>query len=257
MAKKLGELLVEADIIDKHQLDTATVIQATSNRRLGSILIRLGYISENVLIDFLAKQQGHFTTTDYIRVDDDVKKLIPKYLCKKLMCVPLSVNDNIINLAMLDTLDDYAITHIEEYTNKVVNPMLASNTRINEAITTLPFSYKDIFNSDNIRRLSLSLTILIVLLLVVASVKYSKIVHEMEYGSKVIDDTGVTHYSNKDIFINKLPNGHFVLLGRGAHTDGQYNIEFEDAESLRVFVRGSAHKFSAEQVKYIEAISIR
>jgi len=254
MTKRLGELLVTAHIITQFQLDTATTIQATSNRRLGAILIKLGYITEDTLIDFLAKQQHHFTTTDYIRVDDEVKRIIPKYLCKKFGCVQLSLNDNVINLAMVNTLDEYAITYIEEYTHKVVNPMLASNTRINEAISTLPFSYKDIFNQDNIRRISLSLVVMIAFLLVVASIKYSAIVHDIKYGSTVTEDDGTVHYSNKDIFIKKLPDGHFVLLGRGAYTNGQYNIEFKDAQLLRQFIKESSGKFSSEQKTYIETV---
>jgi len=254
MAKRLGELLIEAHAIDEHQLDTATAIQATSNRRLGSILIKLGYIAENTLIDILAKQQDHFTTTNYIRVDDNVKHLIPNYLCKKLGCVPLSLNDNIINLAMLDTLDDYAITHIEEYTNRVVNPMLASNTRISEAIDSIPLSYRDIFNQDNLRKISLSLAVMIAFLVVIASIKYSAIVHEIEYGSTATEDDGTVHYSNKDLFIRKLPDGHFVLLGRGAHTNGQYNVEFMNAQLLRQFLKENSDKFSSEQMKYIETV---
>ncbi len=56
MAKKLGELLIEAGFIQQEELDKALKIQESVGGRLGAVLIRIGAVSEDSLLQVLSPQ---------------------------------------------------------------------------------------------------------------------------------------------------------------------------------------------------------
>ena len=56
---KIGELLLKDNIITREQLDKALEIQKTEPGKLGSILIRQGYVSEEDIAQVLSKQFGY------------------------------------------------------------------------------------------------------------------------------------------------------------------------------------------------------
>jgi len=58
MSKKLGELLIENNLVSEQQLLAALAIQETNKRLLGSILIEQGYITKEKLESILARQAG-------------------------------------------------------------------------------------------------------------------------------------------------------------------------------------------------------
>ena len=59
MSKKpLGELLIEAGLVNKEQLSHALKVQKEQGGKSGQILVRLGYISMDSLVEFLSKQHS-------------------------------------------------------------------------------------------------------------------------------------------------------------------------------------------------------
>lgn len=54
---RLGDLLVTEGLITEQQLQQALQVQKGSNEKLGAILIRLGVLQEERLIDLLARQR--------------------------------------------------------------------------------------------------------------------------------------------------------------------------------------------------------
>ena len=56
MKQRLGEMLVDGSQITREQLDEALSIQKQEGKLLGFILVNLGYIDEEVLLDFLELQ---------------------------------------------------------------------------------------------------------------------------------------------------------------------------------------------------------
>lgn len=56
MAKKLGELLLQEGLIEAEQLTRALEEQQHGGERVGTVLIKLGFISDDVLVEFLARQ---------------------------------------------------------------------------------------------------------------------------------------------------------------------------------------------------------
>jgi general secretion pathway protein E len=67
---KLGELLLDRDLILESDLRKALHIQATGGGRLGAILVRIGALSEGALLEVLSEQLGCEVLTDHALPDD-------------------------------------------------------------------------------------------------------------------------------------------------------------------------------------------
>jgi len=52
----LGEMLTKEGVINKEQLDQALLAQKKSKKRLGRVLIELGFVPEEVVIEYLSSQ---------------------------------------------------------------------------------------------------------------------------------------------------------------------------------------------------------
>jgi len=88
--KRLGESLIEAGLINREQLNLGLNEQIKSRQKLGQVLIRLGFITVDTLIKFLAKQYGVMGVDLYKEIiDDEVQNLIPQNLIEKFQILPI------------------------------------------------------------------------------------------------------------------------------------------------------------------------
>jgi hypothetical protein len=89
---KVGEILLRAGVIDRHQLQAALGEQRRWGRRLGSTLIKLGFVEERALVRALASQLGlPVATLEGKRIHPDVLGLVPGEVAEKHMVIPLFV----------------------------------------------------------------------------------------------------------------------------------------------------------------------
>src|SRR6266568_4082900 len=122
MSGRLGELLVQED-------------QRKTGGRIGSLLVRSGAIAEGDLTNFLSKQYGvpAISLKDF-DVDDEVIKLIPKTIAEKHQVVPVNRAGSSLIIAMSDPSNIFAIDEIKFHTGYNVEPVVASEQAIKEAI---------------------------------------------------------------------------------------------------------------------------
>jgi chromosomal replication initiator protein DnaA len=135
--QKLGEMLVSHGVISKKQLRKALEEweNDTQGKRLGTILVELGYVPEETLIAFLAKQCGipHLKLSDY-EIDSEVIKYLPADLVSDFLAVPIDKLGKILTVAMVDPLDESAIQRIREATGYVVKPIVCTQADMEDAI---------------------------------------------------------------------------------------------------------------------------
>lgn len=136
---KLGEILRQAGIIDDFQLNSALSYQRHWGGRFGESLIRLGYISEEKLQSFLARQ-FELPRIDLAgrRVADDVLQYIPAAKARELNVIPverreLSGTMQLV-VAMTDPTNLTAIDSLQFLTGCRILPALASAESIGRAI---------------------------------------------------------------------------------------------------------------------------
>src|SRR5581483_8303247 len=91
MSKRLGDLLVKEKIINPEQLQQAIKVQRETNCRLGSALVKLNFLSDVDVTNFLSRQYGvPAINLAYFEVDPAVVKLIPYETAKRYQILPLS-----------------------------------------------------------------------------------------------------------------------------------------------------------------------
>ncbi len=135
MAKKLGAMLVEAELITEEQLQRALEEQLTRGGRLGSNLVQLGMVKEEDLRNFLAKQHGVSTIDlDSVELDPQVVNLITPSVAKQHHIVPVSKSGNVLTIAMADPLDIFAIEDVKFMTGLNVVPMVTTESQIQRTL---------------------------------------------------------------------------------------------------------------------------
>ena len=135
MAKKLGDLLVEAGLITKEQLKEALEVQKNDNERLGTILVKLGYLTEEEITSFLSKQYGiPAVNLEHFEISEDVIKRIPSDIARKYMLIPITRTGSTLTVAMADPTNIYALDDIKFLTGLNVEPVVASELSIKKAI---------------------------------------------------------------------------------------------------------------------------
>lgn len=134
--KKLGEMLVDAGLLTPSQLQEALRHQRFVGGRMGSNLVSLGFISEDVLMDFLAQKTG-FPRVELraLEVPTAVLERIPKRLAEQMVLLPISFKEpKSLVLAMADPSDLSAIDSARFASGLTIEPMVASYTTLKTAI---------------------------------------------------------------------------------------------------------------------------
>src|SRR5246127_1053377 len=91
MSQRLGDLLVKEKIITPEQLQQATKVQKEQNCRLGSALVKLNFLNDEDVTNFLSRQYGvPAINLSYFEIDPSVVKLIPFETAKRYQILPLS-----------------------------------------------------------------------------------------------------------------------------------------------------------------------
>jgi type IV pilus assembly protein PilB len=135
MSQRLGDLLVKEKVITTDQLEQALKVQKESGTRLGSILVKLGYLSDEDVTNFLSRQYGvPAINLTYFEIDPAVVKLIPYETAKRYQILPLSRVGASLTIAMVDPTNVFAMDDIKFMTGFNIEPVVASESSILEGI---------------------------------------------------------------------------------------------------------------------------
>ena len=250
--KRLGDLLIEARLITQDNLEKALRLQVDGNRRLGYLLIKMGFISESELHGILSKQLDLPIVDIEEEFNQQVKTILPRYLCQKYSAIPLNLGDNnTLTTAMVDPSDSEAVSDIENYTGKVIRPVLASKSNISKGIKSLlPWSFKEFLNPQISRKLTATVAIIALLLVVVTATQFYQNSIEEKYG-KITKTPQSISYENLELIVGFDDKNKVSLLGRGAHAQGYYSVTFNDRETLSAFIDSKKNDFSARQIEWL------
>jgi type IV pilus assembly protein PilB len=135
MSGKLGEILLKENLISAEQLKQAIEHQKANGGRLGNSLVKLGFLSDDEVTAVLSRQYGvPSINLSYFEVDPSVIKLIPMETAMKYQILPLSRVGSSLTVAMVDPTNVFAMDDIKFMTGFNIEPVVASETAIMEAI---------------------------------------------------------------------------------------------------------------------------
>src|SRR5579864_7776775 len=135
MSQRLGDLLVREKVINNDQLDKALKEQKATGGRLGSVLVKLGFLSDEEVTNFLSRQYGvPAINLQFFEIDPNVVKLIPQETARKHQILPLSRVGASHTIAMVDPTNVFAMDDIKFMTGFNIEPVVASESAIMEGI---------------------------------------------------------------------------------------------------------------------------
>jgi len=135
ISTKIGAILLSENLITEEQLQKAIEIQKKEGGRLGSILVKLGYVDEVKIAEFLSQQYGvPFVDLKSKQIDPKILSLIPKDLCKKYMVVPFDRAGNTLHVAIVDPSNAYALEDLRFITGYTIKPYVAVESTISQIL---------------------------------------------------------------------------------------------------------------------------
>ncbi len=134
---RLGEKLVHMGLISQDQMQVALTEQKNTKKMLGSILVDMGFITESVLGEILAESSGTIKfDPKSTMLDSALVRKIPKDLAMRHKVVPVSMDGDMVQLAMADVYNVIAIDQVRRHfpRNVKIVPIYCTDSEILELI---------------------------------------------------------------------------------------------------------------------------
>lgn len=132
---KIGEFLLDDNKITRDQLENALEVQKKEPGKLGSILIRLGYVTEEDIAQALSKQFGYPSINlSKFDIDERVLELIKPEMARKHIVMPVHRIGSILTLAMADPSNLFVQEEIRFSTNLRIQAVIAPESSIIQSI---------------------------------------------------------------------------------------------------------------------------
>lgn len=131
----LGQLLLKAKLITDEQLNEAVRLQKLEGKRLGSVLLKMGFINEESLITFLSRQYNApaINLSDH-KIDSNLLKLIPYETARKYQLIPISKDGASLRIAVVDPSNNFAVDEVRFLTGMKISVHVAAESAVMDAI---------------------------------------------------------------------------------------------------------------------------
>ncbi|MBI2835484.1 MAG: type IV-A pilus assembly ATPase PilB [Acidobacteria bacterium] len=135
MAVRIGELLLKEKRITPAQLQDALNQQKAQGGKVGSLLVKLGYVKDEEITTLLSRQYGvpSISLADF-EIDPAVLKIVSAETAQKYLIIPLSRSGATLTIAMTDPTNVFAMDDIKFMTGYNVEPVVASESAVFAAI---------------------------------------------------------------------------------------------------------------------------
>src|SRR6267154_6908510 len=135
MAVRIGELLLKEKLITPEQLSQALAQQKANGGKLGYNLVKMGFVKDDQITTLLSKQYGvPSINLAQFKIDPTIVKLVPTETARKYQIIPLSRSGSTLTIAMTDPTNVFAMDDIKFMTGYTVEPVVASEVAITDAI---------------------------------------------------------------------------------------------------------------------------
>jgi type IV pilus assembly protein PilB len=138
MKRYLGEILVDQGVITRAQLDEALIENRATNRRLGEVLLRKGWLFPADFYRALAEQHEiEIVDLETNPPDPLFARKVPETLARRLLAIPVGEMGNSLKVAMAEPFDVFAIDDLRAATGQTIIPVLAEPDQLQRIINTI------------------------------------------------------------------------------------------------------------------------
>jgi len=143
-SKRLGETLVHEKLLTREELQDSFREQDTSGERLGTILVRRGYVQEEVLAEVMAKEFSlPFVSPSQYFISSDLLSLFPVEMLEKYEFVPLDKLGKLLTVAATNVLDKEALEEIQKLSGCTVQTYVAPISQVQATIEKVATQEKE------------------------------------------------------------------------------------------------------------------
>jgi type IV pilus assembly protein PilB len=133
---RLGEMLLSKKLITKEQLDTAHEYQKSLGGKLGGIVVKLGYMTDDALTREIARHYNmEVTDLANMILPVNLLKSVPRAIIEKHNVIPVHVTNDVLTVAMSDPTDYEALDELQFVTGKKIETTLTTRDAVKRAIT--------------------------------------------------------------------------------------------------------------------------
>ena len=136
--KRIGEWLISEKVISQEQLERALEVKEHNSKKLGEIIVDLGFCSEEVIVDVLSRKLNFDkVSVAAMKIDEEILALASGQILRKYAMIPFEYKEgtaNVLRVAMADPLDMNAIDDLMIITNLQIEPCIAPTTEIMQAL---------------------------------------------------------------------------------------------------------------------------
>ena len=133
---RLGDILVETNVISETQLQLAVDHHRRTGLRLGDALLQLGFVNEEMLKLALCTQLDvAFVDLDRFSIDRGLGALVPKNFAQQHRVLPVARVDNVLTLALADPTDGWIAENLETMTGCDVRLVMSTDAAFQRAFT--------------------------------------------------------------------------------------------------------------------------
>ncbi len=128
-------MLMARGLLSQDDLDRALELQKERGEKIGKVLVDLGFVAQREVLNALAEQLSVplVALQDRPAASPETEALSPRFL-RQFRCIPVALYDHTVRLAMADPLDFETISAVRACTGLKVEPALAPEHEILEAI---------------------------------------------------------------------------------------------------------------------------
>ncbi len=138
---QLGQMLVESGLLTVEQLKMAMDFQKSVGGKLGAIIVKLGFIEDMTLTNFIARQQGlPVVNLEELVLPENLVKRIPRKLIEKHHVLPIRYHDGVLTIATSDPFDYEAIEELQLAVDSRIEMNLAPRSQILRSIQEIFYS---------------------------------------------------------------------------------------------------------------------
>ncbi|PPK51817.1 GspE/PulE family protein [Marinobacter persicus] len=137
---RIGDLLVQNDVITEDQLKTALREQKNTGRKLGRTLVELGYVEEDTLLNILSRQLNvPFVQLRHYQFNNELVKKLPEAMARRFRAIVLAEQNGELLVGMADPLD---LVGYDELVRVLKQPVKQAVVRESELLNTLDLVYR-------------------------------------------------------------------------------------------------------------------
>jgi type IV pilus assembly protein PilB len=135
----LGEILTEGGILTPKDLRNALKQQEQTGERLGKVVLSMGLVSQEDVASALGRQLGfQFIRLADVPLPNDALLRVPEPLARRHQVVPVTLEESMLVLGMVDPLDVVAIDDVRKHTGLAIKPAVITQDDLNRVLSQYP-----------------------------------------------------------------------------------------------------------------------